>query len=48
MNKNIQNKEGGFLRIIFIIVILLLIMSYFHITFTGIIHWIINTIKNVI
>ncbi len=48
MNKNIKNKEGGFLRIIFIIVVLLLIMSYFHITFTSIIHWIINTIKNVI
>ena len=48
MNKNIKNKEGGFLRIIFIIVILFLVMSYFNITFIGVVNWLIYSIKNII
>ncbi len=34
-----ENKKGGFLQIIIFIIIALLIMKYFGITISGVVHW---------
>lgn len=34
-----KNKEGGFLKIIILIVIALLIMKYYGVTISGAMHW---------
>lgn len=40
MNKNkIEAKEGGFIKIIIIVIVALLLMKYFHITFSGILEY---------
>ena len=44
---NIKNKQGGFLRLIILIVIILFLLSYFHVTISQAIDWVINTIKSV-
>jgi len=36
MKNKIKNQEGGFLRLIIFVVVILLLMKYFHITFSGI------------
>ncbi|MBP6866589.1 MAG: hypothetical protein KBC12_03560 [Candidatus Pacebacteria bacterium] len=42
MSKNLKNKQGGFLEVIISIVIFLLIMRYYGLTFTGVWAWIEN------
>lgn len=37
--KSFKNKEGGFIRYIILVVIILLGMQYFGITLTGIYYW---------
>lgn len=37
--KKFKNKQGGFLQIIVLIVILFLVMRYFNLTITGIFDW---------
>jgi hypothetical protein len=34
-----NNKEGGFITLIVFIVVVLLIMKYFGITISGVVHW---------
>lgn len=46
--KGVKNKEGGFLELIVIIVIALVIMRYYGITITGVIHWFTNYFANVL
>ena len=36
MNKNNKNKKGGFIQLIILLVIVFLIMRYYHLTFSGI------------
>jgi hypothetical protein len=38
-NKNLKNKQGGFLQIVLAIVILLVIMKMSGLTFTSLIAW---------
>jgi hypothetical protein len=37
--KSLKNKQGGFLDIIIAVVIILLVMRYFGLTFTAIFDW---------
>ncbi len=47
--KNVmKNKEGGFLELIVIIVIALVIMKYYGITISGVIHWFTSYFANVL
>ncbi len=39
MVNNIKNKQGGFLKLIIFIVIVLLLMRYFHVTITDILNY---------
>jgi hypothetical protein len=56
MKNNIENKKSestsagqdGFLEIIIIIVIALLIMKYFGVTISGVIHWFTSFFSNVL
>ena len=36
MKNQIKNREGGFLQLIIFIVVVLLIMKYFNLTFSGV------------
>ena len=48
MNKNkFQNKQGGFLQIIIFIIILILILSYFHINISTVFNYIATAFHNV-
>jgi len=47
MNKN-NNKQGGFLKIILLILVIVFLMSYFHITVSGIFNWISNIFHSVL
>ncbi len=42
INKNFKNQQGGFLELIVVIVIVLLVMKYYGLTFTGIWNWLQN------
>ncbi|MCE9585183.1 hypothetical protein K8Q94_00980 [Candidatus Nomurabacteria bacterium] len=44
---NFNNKQGGFLQLIVFIVVIVLIMWYFHLTVHGIIAWFVTMIQNV-
>jgi hypothetical protein len=51
-NDDFKNNQGGFIQLIVLIIILLLVMRYFGITITGILHYfnltfadILNTLK---
>jgi len=37
---NIKNEEGGFLKLIIFIVIALLLMKYFKISFSDVVDWV--------
>ncbi|HEY4503295.1 MAG TPA: hypothetical protein VJC14_02590 [Candidatus Paceibacterota bacterium] len=39
MLKNFKNKQGGFLRLIILIVALIFLMKYFGVSFSEIIRW---------
>lgn len=39
MENKIKNEKAGFLQIIIIIVIALIVMKYFDITISGVVHW---------
>jgi len=47
MNK-FNNKQGGFLKIILLIIVIVFLMSYFHITISGIFNWISHIFHDVI
>ena len=40
MINNIKNEEGGFLKLIIFIVIALLLMKYFKISFSDVVDWV--------
>ncbi len=44
---NIKNKEGGFIKLIILIIIVLFLLSYFHVTIGQAINWLVTTIKSV-
>ena len=39
MINKIKSKNSGFLQLIIVIIIALLLMNYFHLTFTGILNY---------
>ncbi len=46
--KNFKNqKEGGFVELIFVIIIVFLLMRYYHLTFTGIWYWLVDLFNSV-
>jgi hypothetical protein len=48
INNKIENKQGGFLRLIVIIIIAYFLMRYLHITISDVFNWfkaIINSIS---
>ncbi|MFZ2205487.1 MAG: hypothetical protein WAV23_02770 [Minisyncoccia bacterium] len=45
---NIENKEGGFLRLIIFIIVVVFLMSYFHITLSGAYNWFATMFHNVV
>lgn len=45
---NIENKEGGFLRLIIFIIVAIFLMSYFHITLTSAYNWFATMFYNVL
>ncbi len=47
MNISMKNEQGGFLKLIIFIVIALFLLSYFHVTVSQAVDWIVNVIKNV-
>jgi hypothetical protein len=47
MNGNLKNEQGGFIKLIIFIVIVLFLLSYFHVTIGQAINWLVNTIKSV-
>jgi hypothetical protein len=40
MERGVVNKQGGFIKTIFLIVVLLLLMKYFEVTFTDMWNWV--------
>lgn len=47
MNNNLKNQKGGFVKLIILIVIVIFLMSYFHVTFTGLFNWFVGVLKSV-
>ena len=47
MNSNIKSEQEGFLKLIIIIVIALLLMKYFHITFNDVVNWFKGVLKGI-
>ena len=45
--KNIKNNQGGFLQIIIFVIIVILILSYFHVNLSGVVNYIIAAFHNV-
>jgi len=39
MKEEFKNKKGGIIEIIVLIIIALLLMKYFGITISGVVHW---------
>ena len=48
MNKGIKDNQGGFIQLILLIVVALLIMKYFGLTISGVIHWFTTFFANVL
>ena len=42
-----KNQQGGFLQLIIFIIVVVLIMWYFHISISGVINWITTAFSNV-
>lgn len=42
-----KNKQSGFLQIIIFIILVVLILSYFHINLSGVVNYIVNAFHNV-
>ncbi len=47
MQYKIKNSQGGFLKTIFLLVILFFIISYYHISVSDVIHWLENFIRTI-
>lgn len=45
MNMHIQNKQGGFLKLIALIIIVIFIITYFNISLGDVFNWIANLFK---
>jgi len=45
---NIKNKQGGFLKLIIFIIVVIFLMNYFHITISGIVNWFVTMFQNII
>ena len=39
MNNNIKNKQGGFIKLIIFIVVVLFLMKYFEISVVDVLNW---------
>lgn len=38
--KNLKNQQGGFIELIIVLIIVMLLMNYLGLTFSGIFNWI--------
>ncbi len=47
LKNKIENKEGGFLQLIIFIVVVVLILWYFHLTLHDIYNWFATMLQNV-
>jgi len=45
---NIKNKNGGFVKLVILIVVLLLLMNYFNVSISEAFHFIVNAVRNVL
>ena len=45
---NIKNKQGGFLKLIIFIIVVIFLMDYFNITISGIVNWFVTMFQNII
>jgi len=45
---NIKNKQGGFLKLIIFIIVVIFLMNYFNITISGIVNWFVTMFQNII
>ena len=48
MKDCIKNKNGGFLKLIIFIIVAIFLMSYFHLTISGVVNWFVTMFNNVI
>ncbi len=46
-SNGMKNKQGGFLQIIIFIIVVVLILSYFHVSLSGVVNYIITAFHNV-
>ncbi|MFH1608712.1 MAG: hypothetical protein ABH951_01685 [Patescibacteria group bacterium] len=42
-----KNKRGGFLKLILIIIVVVFLLSYFHVTISGVFNWIVHAFQSV-
>jgi hypothetical protein len=47
MKMKIKNKKGGFLKLIIFIIVIVLVLSYFHVDLKGIVDYIVKAFHNV-
>lgn len=47
MDIKIKNKESGFLQLILIIIIVIFLLSYFHVSVSQAIDWLKNLFNNI-
>lgn len=48
MKNEIENKKGGFLQVIIVIIIALLIMRYFGITISVVVNWFLSFFRSIL
>ncbi len=48
MEKRVENKEGGFLKLVILIIVALIIMKYLHISLSDILNWFKTLFKSVL
>ncbi len=44
---NFKNKNGGIIKTILIIIVVVFLLAYFHVTVSGVFNWIINAFRSV-
>ena len=47
MGKIIKNSQGGFIKTLIIIIVLVLILAYFNVSLKGVVAWIVSAFKSV-
>lgn len=45
--KNFKNKNGGIIKTILIIIVIVFLLAYFHVTVSGVFNWTVNAFRSV-